>query len=181
MEERKKMLTTEEKALQINLSRAIYGSFAEIGAGQEVAANFFKVGGASGTIAKTISAYDMKFSDAIYGVCERYVCEDRLVRMLDKEYTLLPERLAHRISDTRFFAFADTVEVLNFERTNQGHGWIGLRFQLRPNSEPNDCVIHLKMYDNAPLQQHFSLGIFAVYIFYGCIVLNHHMQLMLSL
>src|SRR5258706_302506 len=171
MVERKK-LTTQEKALQINLSKAIYGSFAEIGAGQEVAANFFKVGGASGTIAKTISAYDMKFSDAIYGVCERYVCEDRLIRMLDKEYTLLPERLSHRIADTRFFAFADTVEVLNFERTNQGHGWIGLRFQLRPNSEPNDCVIHVKMFDNDPLQQQFALGIVGVNMLYGCMFLN---------
>src|SRR5277367_1811062 len=137
MEESKK-LTTQEKALQINLSKAIYGSFAEIGAGQEVAANFFKVGGASGTIAKTISAYDMKFSDAIYGHCDRYVCEDRLNMMVNKEYTLLPERLSHRIEQTRFFAFADTVEVLNFERTNQGHGWMGLRFQLHPNTAPND-------------------------------------------
>src|SRR5258706_2016674 len=106
MVERKK-LTTQEKALQINLSKAIYGSFAEIGAGQEVAANFFKVGGASGTIAKTISAYDMKVSDAIYGVCERYVFEGRVIRILDKEYALLPERMAQRIPDTRFFAFAD--------------------------------------------------------------------------
>src|SRR6187431_663234 len=114
MEEQKK-ITTQEKALQINLSKAIYGSFAEIGAGQEVAANFFKVGGASGTIAKTISAYDMKFSDAIYGYCERYVCEDRLKNMLDHEYPLLSERLADRMDTTRFFAFADTVEVLNFE------------------------------------------------------------------
>jgi hypothetical protein len=88
-----KKLSTQEKALRINLSRAVYGSFAEIGAGQEVAANFFKVGGASGTIAKTISAYDMKFSDAIYGHCDRYVCEDRVQSMLDTEYSLLPERL----------------------------------------------------------------------------------------
>ncbi|MFZ5999016.1 MAG: TonB-dependent receptor, partial [Bacteroidota bacterium] len=92
-----KKLTTQEKALRINLSRLIYGSFAEIGAGQEVAANFFKVGGASGTVAKTMSAYDMKFSDAIYGQCERYVCEERLYSMLDKEYALLPERLPHRV------------------------------------------------------------------------------------
>src|SRR6187402_772438 len=127
-----KKLTTQEKALRINLSKAIYGSFAEIGAGQEIAANFFKVGGASGTIAKTISAYDMKFSDAIYGQGERYVCEDRVLKMLDKEYELLPERLSHRVNDTRFFALADTIEALNFERTNQGHGWMALRFQLKP-------------------------------------------------
>jgi len=166
MEEIKK-LTTQEKSLRINLSRAIYGSFAEIGAGQEVAANFFKVGGASGTIAKTMSAYDMKFSDAIYGVCDRYVCEDRLIQMLDHEYKLLPERLQHRVKDTRFFAFADTVEVLNFERTNQGHGWIGLRFQLKPEGSYNDCVVHVKMHDNDPLQQQVSLGILGVNMIFG--------------
>src|SRR5882757_9622767 len=101
MEERKS-LTTQEKALQINLSKSIYGSFAEIGAGQEVAANFFKVGGASGTVAKTISAYDMKFSDAIYGHSDRYVCEDRLTMMLEKEYALLLERLPEKMDQTRF-------------------------------------------------------------------------------
>ena len=180
MEERKK-LTTQEKALQINLSKAIYGSFAEIGAGQEVAANFFKVGGASGTIAKTISAYDMKFSDAIYGVGDRYVCEDRLIRMLTHEYQLLPERLPHRIEDTRFFSFADTVEVLNFERTNQGNGWIGLRFQLIPNGEYNDCVIHVKMHDNDPLQQQVSLGILGVNLIYACMFLKDPEQIISSL
>lgn len=161
-------LTTSEKALRINLDRSIYGSFAEIGAGQEVAANFFKAGGASGTIAKTISAYDMKFSDAIYGYCERYVCEERLMKMLDHEYVLLPERLPHRISNTRFFSFADTVEVLNYERTNQPHGWMGLRFQLRPESEPNDCVIHVRMHDNDPLQQQAALGVVGVNMIYAC-------------
>jgi hypothetical protein len=180
MEERKK-LTTQEKALQINLAKAIYGSFAEIGAGQEVAANFFKVGGASGTIAKTISAYDMKFSDAIYGHCDRYVCEDRLIGMLDKEYSLLAERLHHRIDSTRFFAFADTVEVLNFERTNQGHGWIGLRFQLAPGAEYNDCVIHVKLFDNDPLQQQLALGIVGVNMLHGCMFLDDPEEIMLSL
>lgn len=180
MEEIKK-LTTQEKALRINLSKAIYGSFAEIGAGQEVAANFFKVGGASGTIAKTMSAYDMKFSDAIYGVCERYVCEDRLIQMLDHEYTLLPERLQHRVKDTRFFAFADTVEVLNFERTNQGHGWIGLRFQLRPEGPYNDCVLHVKMHDNDPLQQQVSLGNLGVNMIYGCMFMKEPEQIISSL
>jgi hypothetical protein len=180
MEEIKK-LTTQEKALRINLSRAIYGSFAEIGAGQEVAANFFKVGGASGTIAKTMSAYDMKFSDAIYGVCERYVCEDRLIQMLDHEYTLLPERLPHRIKETRFFAFADTVEVLNFERTNHGHGWIGLRFQLVSEGPVNDCVVHVKMHDNDPLQQQVSLGILGVNMIYGCMFMKDPDQIINSL
>lgn len=174
-------LTTQEKALRINLSKAIYGSFAEIGAGQEVAANFFKVGGASGTIAKTISAYDMKFSDAIYGVCDRYVCEDRLMQMLDHEYVLLPERLPHRIETTRFFAFADTVEILNYERTNQGHGWMGLRFQLTPMTEPNECVIHVKMHDTDPLQQQLALGIVGVNMLYGCMFMNDPEEILMSL
>ncbi len=174
-------LTTQEKALKINLSRAIYGSFAEIGAGQEVAANFFKVGGASGTVAKTMSAYDMKFSDAIYGYCERYVCEDRLVQMLTHEYTLLPERLPHRIADTRFFSFADTVETLNYEQTNQGHGWLGLRFQLHPDAESNDCVIHVKMHDNDPLLQQVALGIVGVNMIYACMHFTDGEEILLSL
>lgn len=174
-------LTTQEKALRINLSKAIYGSFAEIGAGQEVAANFFKVGGASGTIAKTMSAYDMKFSDAIYGVCDRYVCEPRLMQMLDHEYVLLAERLPHRIETTRFFAFADTVEALNYERTNQGHGWMGLRFQLHPMSEPNECVIHLKMHDNDPLQQQLSVGVIGVNLIYGCMFMREPEEILMSL
>ena len=176
-----KKLTVQEKALRINLIRAIYGSFAEIGAGQEVAANFFKVGGASGTIAKTMSAYDMKFSDAIYGVCERYVCEDRLMMMLDHEYVLLPERLPHRVDATRFFAFANTVEALNYERTNQGHGWMGLRFQLRPNSEPNDCIMHIKMHDNDPHQQQYALGVVGVNMIYACMFMSDPEEILLSL
>jgi hypothetical protein len=181
MIEEGKKLTTQEKALRINLSKAIYGSFAEIGAGQEVAANFFKVGGASGTIAKTMSAYDMKFSDAIYGQGDRYVCEDRLIRMLNHEFVLLPERLPHRLKDTRFFAFADTVEVLNFERTNQGHGWIGLRFQLRPEGPYNDCVMHIKMHDTDPLQQQLSLGIVGVNMLYACMFMNDLEQIIVSM
>ena len=180
MEEIKK-ITTQEKALQINLSKSIYGSFAEIGAGQEVAANFFKVGGASGTIAKTISAYDMKFSDAIYGQGERYVCEDRLVKMLEKEYSLLLERLPHRAEQVKFFAFADTIEVLNYERTNQGHGWIGLRYQTRPQGEFNECVIHVKMHDNDPLQQQFAIGIVGVNMLYGCMFLTEPEDIMMGL
>lgn len=173
--------TTQEKALRINLRKDIYGSFAEIGAGQEVAANFFKAGGASGTIAKTISAYDMKFSDAIYGYCERYVCEDRLAKMLDHEYQLLGERLPHKAASTRFFAFADTVEILNFERTNQAHGWIGLRFQVRPEAEPNDCVIHVKMHDNDPLQQQVALGIVGVNLIYAVSMLTDPEEILMSL
>lgn len=174
-------LSTQEKALRINLSRAIYGSFAEIGGGQEVAANFFKVGGASGTVAKTISAYDMKFSDAIYGTATRYVCEERLLDMLDHEYALLPERLPDRCETTRFFAFADTVETLNFERTNQGHGWVGLKFQMKPQGPINSCVIHVKMLDNDPLQQQTSLGIVGVNLLYACMFISDPDSIILSL
>ena len=177
----KAKISIQEKALQINLRRDIYGSFAEIGAGQEVAANFFKVGGASGTVAKTMSAYDMKFSDAIYGKCDRYVCEDRLLQMLDHEYPLLAERLPHRVEETKFFAFADTVEALNFERTNQGHGWIGLRFQTSAGSAPNDCIIHVKMFDNDPLQQQFALGIVGVNMIYACMMMEVPEEIMMSL
>ena len=127
---------TKQKALAINLDPKIYGSFAEIGAGQDVAANFFKAGASSGTIAKTMSAYDMTFSDAIYGVQQvrRYVSEQRLISMLDHEYGLLIERLGvQRGESTTFFAFSDTVSALNYHRTNDGHGWMGVRFQLTPN------------------------------------------------
>lgn len=176
-----KKLTTQEKALQINLTRAIYGSFAEVGGGQETAANFFKVGGASGTIAKTMSAYDMKFSDAIYGACDRYVSENRLISMIEHEYPLLPERLPHRIDETRFFAFADTVEILNFERTNQGQGWMGIRFQLVPKGPYNDCVIHVKMHDNDQLQQQVALGILGVNLIYASMFIQDTEEFMLSL
>src|SRR4028118_1693069 len=141
---------TRQKALEINLSRKIYGSFAEIGAGQEVAAIFFKAGGASGTIAKTISAYDMTFSDAIYGAEEsgRYVVESRLMKMLHREYNLVEMRLGEkRGADTTFFAFANTVVTLNYQKTNEGHGWIGLRFQLKPRGPYNDAVIHVRLHD----------------------------------
>ncbi|MBS1950905.1 MAG: TonB-dependent receptor [Bacteroidetes bacterium] len=180
MEESKK-LSTQEKALRINLNRTIYGSFAEVGGGQDTAANFFKVGGASGTVAKTMSAYDMKFSDAIYGACDRYVSESRLISMIEHEYQLLPERLPHRMSETRFFAFADTVEILNFERTNQGQGWMGMRFQLAPLGPYNDCIIHVRLHDNDQLQQQVALGILGVNLIYACMFLTNPEEIMLSL
>jgi len=156
----------------MNLDGNIYGSFAEIGAGQEVAANFFKVGGASGTIAKTMSAYDMDFSDAIYGKHDRYVCEPRLKTMLDQEYGLLGERLPKRVPHTRFFAFANTVEALNYNKTNKPHGWIGCKFQLRPESEPNRCIIHVKMHDQDGIQQQTALGIVGVNLLYACMFIS---------
>lgn len=169
-------LTTKEKALQINLDRNIYGSFAEIGAGQEIAANFFKAGGASGTVAKTMSAYDMSFSDAIYGKCKRYVCETRLLTMLEREFKLLNLRLSQRKPTTKFFAMADTVETVNYQRTNRGHGWLGLRFQLTPESEPNDCIVHVILHDMDTVDQQQALGVVGVNLMHGCYQLNHDMD-----
>src|SRR5580704_3618433 len=128
---------TNRKALQINLDAQKYGTFAEIGAGQEVARRFFLVGGASGTIAKTMSAYDMTFSDAIYGPTDRYVSRARLQTMLDHEYSLLLERLDAKVGGQRtFFVFADTVAARSFKRHHESHGWLGVKFQTAPRVEP---------------------------------------------
>ena len=175
--------STREKALQINLDPAPYGSFAEIGAGQEVAALFFKAGAASGTVAKTISAYDMTFSDSIYGPEEsgRYVCESRLLKMLNREYSLLEKRLKGvRPADTLFFAFADTMVALNFNKSNEAHGWMGIRFQIRPDSEPNDVIIHLRMLDNDTNLQQQAVGIVGVNLVYGCMYLNQSIDLFIQ-
>lgn len=161
-------LTTEEKALKINLTPDIYGCFAEIGAGQEVAANFFKAGGSSGTIAYTQSAYDMKVSDAMYGPAKRYVCEERLTTMLRTEYDVLSERLPRKKEEARFFAFCNTVEALNYHKTNQGHGWIGVRFQMKVGGEPNEIVLHVKMHDNSHKAQQEALGILGVNLLHAC-------------
>lgn len=158
----KRRLTTEEKALKVNLTNDIYGSFAEIGAGQEVAANFFKAGGSSGTIAYTHSAYDMKVSDGLYGSCSRYVCEERLLQMLDKEYSTLEETITEKAKTNRLFVFANTVESLNYHRTNQGQGWIGIRFQGRVGAQPNDIIMHVKMHDPSHKRQQDALGILGV-------------------
>ena len=166
-----KDIGTKQKALAINLDPKIYGSFAEIGAGQDVAANFFKAGASSGTIAKTMSAYDMTFSDAIYGVQQvrRYVSEQRLFSMLDHEYGLLIERLAEQRGDsTTFFAFSDTVSALNYTKTNEGHGWMGVRFQLEPNGAYNDVVLHVKLLDNDNNLQQQAVGILGVNLIYAC-------------
>src|SRR6266487_5370437 len=126
-------IATDEKALKINLDSAKYGTFAEIGAGQEVARRFFRVGGAAGTIAKTMSAYDMTFSDAIYGAAQRYVSRARLQTMLDHEYDLLIERLDKKFGPEKtFFVFADTIAARSFKERNESHGWLGVRFQSEP-------------------------------------------------
>ena len=148
MKEKAELLTTTQKARRINFDAPLYGTFAEIGAGQEVAREFFHAGGASGTIAKSISAYDMVFSDAIYGKAPRYVSRERLNLMLDHEYGLLVERLsAIRGDRTNFFVFADTVATSNYQGTNEAHGWLGIRFQTEPMSEPSEIVLHVRMWD----------------------------------
>lgn len=162
-------LEPEQKALEINLDAKIYGTFAEIGAGQEVARYFFQAGAAAGTIAKTMSAYDKVYSDEIYGPepSGRYVCETRLYKMLDHEYELLVQRLEKHRPNTCFFAFADTVAAINFTRTIKGDGWLGVRFQTDPNGEPNDLVIHVKMLDGDNRLQQQAVGILGVNLIYA--------------
>ncbi len=168
MEDFNKKLTTKEKSLQLNLDKRIYGTVAEIGGGQEVAAYFFKVGATSGTIAKTMSAYDMTFSDAIYGKCERYVSKEKLLKMLDREYSLLDQRLTNRAKRSTFFAYANTVEVINYKRSNIGHGWMGIRFQRHSLSDPNECIIHVKLKDQDTEWQQQVLGIIGVNLIHSC-------------
>jgi hypothetical protein len=168
MNEPKNLLTTTQKALTINLDGLKYGTFAEIGAGQEVAREFFHAGGASGTIAKSISAYDMAFSDAIYGKTPRYVSHERLKLMLDHEYRLLIERLdAARGDRTAFFVFANTVATSNYKGTNEAHGWLGIRLQIEPKGEPSDFVLHVRMWDKEAALQQQALGIVGVNLIYG--------------
>jgi hypothetical protein len=156
-------LETNRKALQINLDAQKYGTFAEIGAGQEVARRFFLVGGAAGTIAKTMSAYDMTFSDAIYGPADRYVSRVRLNTMLDHEYDLLIERLDKKLGSERtFFVFAETVAARSFKLRNESHGWLGVRFQTQPREEPSQIIIHVRMLDEANADQQEALGVVGV-------------------
>jgi hypothetical protein len=173
-------LTTEEKALKINLTKDIYGCFAEIGAGQEVVANFFRAGGSSGTIAFSQSAYDMKVSDSMYGEASRYVCEERLVTMLETEFETMKFRLPEKYKESRFFAFCNTVESLNYHKTNQGHGWVGVRFQLNLESKPNDIILHIKMHDISHKAQQESLGILGVNLIHAAYFYNNDLDLFLD-
>ena len=154
---------THQRALRINLDRSIYGSFAEIGAGQEVARWFFQVGGAAGTIGRTISAYDMAMSDALYGKSPRYVSRDRLLAMLDREHALLVQEVgAARGPETRLFAFADTVAARNYAGTNECHGWLGVRFQAEPGAPASDAVLHVNLLEPSNLLQQLSVGVLGV-------------------
>jgi hypothetical protein len=161
-------VTPREKALKVNLDPGSYGSFAEIGAGQEVVRWFFRAGGAAGTISKSISAYDMKVSDAIYGPCARYVCRERLQSMLDYEQRLNIERLMDgRGKTTAFFTFADTVSARSFRGNNECHGWLGIKFQPRPQAESSQIVIHVRMLDVENALQQEALGIVGLNLIYG--------------
>ncbi len=156
-------LDTHHKALSINLDAEIYGSFAEIGAGQEVARWFLRVGAASGTVAKTICAYDKVVSDDLYGSGTRYVSRERVEAMLDREWELLVRQLgATRESDSRIFVFADTMSARNFAGTNECHGWIGLRFQTQPGGPPHEVVLHVNLLDQANVLQQEAVGVLGV-------------------
>jgi len=156
-------IATDEKALQINLDSTKYGTFAEIGAGQEVARRFFRVGGAAGTIAKTMSAYDMTFSDAIYGSTQRYVSRVRLQTMLDREYDLLIERLDRKFgTEKTFFVFADTVAARSFKHRSESHGWLGIRFQSEPRAQPSEIIIHVRLLGGTHVDQQEALGVLGV-------------------
>jgi hypothetical protein len=164
------VLSAAQKALRTNLNPNIYGSFAEIGAGQETVRHFFRAGGASGTIAKAMSAYDKEFSDAIYGQEDagRYVTENRLRKMLNHEYQLLHERINRETSpDKCFFAFANTVATINFAKTFKGHGWLGVRYQTRPDREANEVIVHVRLHEDNPKYQQETIGAMGVNLIYA--------------
>src|SRR5919202_3750382 len=165
---------TLQKALRVNLDPRWYGTIAEIGAGQEVARWFFRAGGAAGTVAKTMSAYDMAVSDAVYGKSDRYVSKGRLQAMLDHEYELNLERLGdERGDDTAFFAFADTVVARSYRGGNECHGWIGVKFQAHPHDEASQIVLHVRMLDDEAAQQQEALGVVGVNLLYAAFFQHH--------
>jgi hypothetical protein len=174
-------LDTHHKALKINLDPRWYGTLAEIGAGQEVVRWFFRVGAAAGTVAKSISAYDMIVSDAIYGSGDRYVSRSRLQAMLDRELSLNVERLSDKRGDsTAFFAFADTVVARSFKGGNECHGWMGVKFQSRPRDEPSQILIHVRMLDAEAALQQEALGVVGVNLLYGAFFLHHEPELLVE-
>ena len=165
------IISTNRKALRINLDPQIYGTIAEIGGGQEVARYFFQAGAASGTVAKTISAYDKSYSDALYDgdPKKRYVSEIRVNKMIKTEFQEITKILSDkRDPDTLYFAFANTVTTLNYTKDNYCHGWLGVRFQVSPNTEPNDVVIHVKLHDTDYIQQQQAMGVLGINLIYAC-------------
>ena len=164
---------TRQKALAINLDATTYGTFAEIGGGQEVARWFFSVGGAAGTVAKTISAYDMAVSDSLYGPAKRYVSRQRLEAMLEQEFSLLRDRLGPARGDSkRFFAFANTVATRSYGHPGNGRGWLGVQFQSRPQEEPSTIIIHAHLFESTAARQQEALGVLGVNLVHGAF--EHH-------
>jgi hypothetical protein len=165
---------TLQKALRVNLDPRWYGTIAEIGAGQEVARWFFRAGGAAGTVAKSMSAYDMAVSDAVYGKSDRYVSKGRLQAMLDHEFQLDVDRLAdERGDETAFFAFADTVVARSYRGGNECHGWMGVKFQSHPRDEPSQIVLHVRMLDDEAALQQEALGIVGVNLLHAAFFQHH--------
>lgn len=168
MIERNKDLSPQQKALEINLDEYKYGTFVEIGAGQEVARQFFSAGAAAGTVAKTMSAYDMQVSDVIYGKAGAYVSRERLEQMLNREFELLQQRLkSSRNRNTTFFSYAATVTARSFKQKKECHGWVGVRVQLYPEAPPSEIVLHVRMLDDDNGRQAEALGILGVNLIYG--------------
>ena len=168
--------STKSKSLKINLNENIYGTFAEIGAGQETVRNFFRVGGASGTIAKTMSAYDKDFSDSIYGVEEdkRYVTESRLQKMLNHETTLIEDRILRQKHPNKlFFTYANTVATIDFAKKYKGHGWVGLKYQVKPDEAYNKVTLHVRFKENDAQLQQNTLGVLGVNLIYGAYYYNY--------
>ncbi|PXA03998.1 nicotinate-nucleotide adenylyltransferase [Coraliomargarita sinensis] len=173
----RKIYSTYEKALAINLDETRYGVFAEIGAGQETANWFFRVSGSKGTVAKTISAYDMTMSDAIYGKAKRYVSESRLSSMLEYEYGILEDRLgAERGKDTTFFSFCNTVRARGYQDTEECYGWLGIRLQLKPQTEPCDIVLHVRLLDETNADQMEALGKLGVNLIHAAFNYRDNLQ-----
>ena len=177
MDSERVILSSKQKAFGINLNQDLYGTFAEIGAGQEVVRHFFRAGGASKTIAKAISAYDKDFSDALYGTEQhgRYVCQARLEKMLKHEYSLVEDRIKREKHPSKqFFTFANTVATINFQKTSQGHGWFGVKFQTSPDAKPSEVFLHARLHEADVLQQQMTTGKLGVNLIYGCFF--HHSE-----
>jgi len=169
--------TSYDKALDLNLDPQVYGTFAEIGAGQETANWFFRASGTAGLVAKTISAYDMTMSDAIYGRTERYVSAGRLGAMLDHEYGILLERLGpKRGKDTTFFSFCNTVRARGYQDCGECHGWLGIRYQMKPGDPPSDIILHVRLLDQRTIDQMEALGIMGLNLIHSAFRHRGHLK-----
>jgi hypothetical protein len=169
--------TSYDKALELNLDPQVYGAFAEIGAGQETGNWFFRASGTAGLVAKTISAYDMTMSDAIYGHAERYVSAERLGAMLDHEYALLLERLGpKRGNETTFFSFCNTVRARGYNDSGECHGWLGIRFQMKPGDPPSDILLHVRLLDPDTIGQMEALGVVGLNLIYAAFRHRGHLR-----